>query len=198
MKPELVVAEYRRLYPQYSAERRVLRRDDCRPFLARRGHRSRRACAPPQGSPLRLPARLALSSRRRQVGRLPHARHPAGVRDAGRAGFAHRKRRGCAIVSSQVGDAFLAFARAGDPNHAGLPQWRPYQLEERATMMFDPQSRLVNDPARRNGACSRRCRSSSREPESFSGHERRSQAFGSNAGASPGRPDIRRLPARCR
>jgi para-nitrobenzyl esterase len=49
-------------------------------------------------------------------------------------------------VSAQVADAFLAFARAGDPNHAGLPAWRPYRLDERATMSFDRTSRLVDDP----------------------------------------------------
>ncbi|MND05269.1 hypothetical protein D3C83_259490 [compost metagenome] len=45
-----------------------------------------------------------------------------------------------------MSDAFIALARSGDPNHAGLPQWRPYELEKRSTMVFDAESKLVDDP----------------------------------------------------
>jgi para-nitrobenzyl esterase len=44
--------------------------------------------------------------------------------------------------------AWLAFARRGNPNHAGLPQWPAYSLPERATMIFDKNCRVVNDPGR--------------------------------------------------
>jgi para-nitrobenzyl esterase len=40
----------------------------------------------------------------------------------------------------------LAFARTGDPNHAGIPAWAPYSLEKRETMVFDDPSRLEHDP----------------------------------------------------
>ena len=49
-------------------------------------------------------------------------------------------------VSSRMMDAFIAFARAGDPNAPGLPAWPVYVLPERATMIFDEPSRAVNDP----------------------------------------------------
>lgn len=49
-------------------------------------------------------------------------------------------------VADQMSQALLAFARQGDPNHAGLPRWRPYALEARATMVFDGRSRMENDP----------------------------------------------------
>ncbi len=42
--------------------------------------------------------------------------------------------------------AFTAFARTGDPNHAGLPAWPPYSLERRETMMMDVAPQLDNDP----------------------------------------------------
>ena len=42
--------------------------------------------------------------------------------------------------------AFTAFARTGDPNHAGLPAWLPYSLESRETMLMDVAPRLENDP----------------------------------------------------
>ena len=40
----------------------------------------------------------------------------------------------------------IQFARTGNPNHAGLPHWRPYDLKQRATMCFDLPPRVVNDP----------------------------------------------------
>ncbi|MBB5685306.1 carboxylesterase/lipase family protein [Sphingobium boeckii] len=49
-------------------------------------------------------------------------------------------------LSRQMMDAFLAFTRTGNPNHAGLPHWPAYTVPERATMVFDAPSRAVNDP----------------------------------------------------
>jgi para-nitrobenzyl esterase len=50
-------------------------------------------------------------------------------------------------LSRQISDAWVAFARSGNPNHAGLPRWPAYTLAERATMVFDlPNSAVVNDP----------------------------------------------------
>jgi para-nitrobenzyl esterase len=43
-------------------------------------------------------------------------------------------------LARQMSDAWLAFARTGCPN------WPPYTLEERATMLFAVQSRVVEDP----------------------------------------------------
>ncbi len=49
-------------------------------------------------------------------------------------------------VSKAMQDSFVAFTRAGDPNHAGLPRWPRYGLDKRATMVFDVRSRIENDP----------------------------------------------------
>lgn len=43
-------------------------------------------------------------------------------------------------MSETVMDAFIAFARTGNPG------WAPYELEARKTMVFDTQSRVVSDP----------------------------------------------------
>jgi para-nitrobenzyl esterase len=48
-------------------------------------------------------------------------------------------------LSKQMSDAFIAFARTGDPNHTGLPLWRPYNLSDRPTMSFDLPSQLALD-----------------------------------------------------
>ena len=49
-------------------------------------------------------------------------------------------------LADTMSDALLAFARHGDPNHAGLPPWQQYGLERRQTMLFDTQSRQMDDP----------------------------------------------------
>lgn len=49
-------------------------------------------------------------------------------------------------VSGAMQDAFIAFARHGRPDHAGIPAWAPYDLPERRTMVFDAPPRLADDP----------------------------------------------------
>lgn len=51
-------------------------------------------------------------------------------------------------LSRQMMGAFVALARSGDPNHAGLPEWPHYELPERATMRFGLDTRAENDPRR--------------------------------------------------
>lgn len=57
-------------------------------------------------------------------------------------GSGERSRR----MSARMGDAFIAFARTGDPNARGLPTWERYELPRRQTMLLDDDSRLVDDP----------------------------------------------------
>ncbi len=47
-----------------------------------------------------------------------------------------------------VSQAWIAFARDGNPCHAGLPTWPAYELEKRATMIFDRECRVELDPGR--------------------------------------------------
>ena len=49
-------------------------------------------------------------------------------------------------LAAQMSSTLIAFARTGNPNHKGLPNWSPYSLEKRETMSFDVPTRLVNDP----------------------------------------------------
>jgi para-nitrobenzyl esterase len=49
-------------------------------------------------------------------------------------------------LAEQLSTTWLAFARSGDPNHEGLPRWEPYDVDRRATMLFDVPSRLEEDP----------------------------------------------------
>jgi para-nitrobenzyl esterase len=49
-------------------------------------------------------------------------------------------------VADQMSAAWIAFAQSGNPNVKGLPQWNPYDLKNRATMIFNLDSHLQNDP----------------------------------------------------
>jgi para-nitrobenzyl esterase len=51
-------------------------------------------------------------------------------------------------MADVVGSAFVAFARSGDPNCDRTPPWPTYDLESRATMIFDTECRVDRDPAR--------------------------------------------------
>jgi para-nitrobenzyl esterase len=51
-------------------------------------------------------------------------------------------------VSGQMMNAFIAFARTGDPNHRGIPRWPVHTLPNRETMIFDVETRVANDPRR--------------------------------------------------
>lgn len=48
-------------------------------------------------------------------------------------------------LAEQMSNVWLAFARNGNPANKTTPQWTPFRVPERATMVFDVTSRTVND-----------------------------------------------------
>jgi para-nitrobenzyl esterase len=141
----LVVAEYRRLYPNYSPADVF--------FAATTAGRSWR------GALIELEARA-------QQGSPAYAYQLdwASPEDGGKWGAFHTldiplmfgtldadgSRTGTAAGARRVSDtmqrALLAFARTGNPNHADMPGWEPYQLPRRQTMVFNVTSSPVDDP----------------------------------------------------
>jgi para-nitrobenzyl esterase len=49
-------------------------------------------------------------------------------------------------LSEQMMDAWLAFACAGNPEHAGLPDWPAYEESGRSTMVFGAETRVEHAP----------------------------------------------------
>jgi para-nitrobenzyl esterase len=49
-------------------------------------------------------------------------------------------------MAEQIAGSWVAFARTGDPNHAGVPHWPAYDAKTRPVMEFNLPSRVVNDP----------------------------------------------------
>jgi para-nitrobenzyl esterase len=49
-------------------------------------------------------------------------------------------------LTELMSKTWLAFARNGDPNHSGLPAWRPYTKERRDTMILDVPPRAEQAP----------------------------------------------------
>jgi para-nitrobenzyl esterase len=52
---------------------------------------------------------------------------------------------GIAAASRNLMATNVAFAKTGNPNNPNIPEWKPYEAMQRATMTFDAECRLVND-----------------------------------------------------
>jgi para-nitrobenzyl esterase len=48
-------------------------------------------------------------------------------------------------MADQMSAAWIAFARSGNPNVGAIPAWPPFSTAQRATMVFNTTSRVVND-----------------------------------------------------
>ena len=148
LRPQRVIEEYRRLYPHYTPSQVF--------FAATTAGRSWR------GAVEELEARA-----RQPDGAAPTWAYQldwGSPVDGGRLGAFHTldiplvfqtlqqpgSRTGdsaaAQTVAAAMGDALLAFARHGDPNHAGIPSWEPYTLPRRQTLLFDQHSTLADDP----------------------------------------------------
>jgi para-nitrobenzyl esterase len=50
------------------------------------------------------------------------------------------------LMADRLASAWVAFAKTGDPNNPAIPRWAPYDVSTRATMVFDTETRVENDP----------------------------------------------------
>lgn len=49
-------------------------------------------------------------------------------------------------LADRMSAAWVAFARTGNPNHRGIPQWPAFDATRRPTMVFGDEVKAVNDP----------------------------------------------------
>ena len=49
-------------------------------------------------------------------------------------------------LADKVSDAWIAFARTGDPNTKKLPHWPKFNAKDRPTMVINDESKVINDP----------------------------------------------------
>jgi para-nitrobenzyl esterase len=49
-------------------------------------------------------------------------------------------------LAAKVSEAWLSFARNGNPNHEGLPEWSSFGSDTVPTMIFNDECRVMNDP----------------------------------------------------
>jgi para-nitrobenzyl esterase len=145
INPDRVVAEYRRLYPAYSPTDVF--------FAATTASRSWRAAIveaelrAAQGSPVYA---NQLDWRSPQDGGRWGAHHtldiPLVFDNVDKPGSLTGTAESARAMANQMSEAFIAFARTGNPNTKLTPTWVPYSLAKRETMVFNVPSRLVNDP----------------------------------------------------
>ncbi|WP_164739965.1 carboxylesterase/lipase family protein [Xanthomonas sp. BRIP62411] len=143
--PQVVIAEYRRLYPQYSPSDVF--------FAATTAGRSWRGAVEEaeararQGAPTWV---YQLDWGSPLDGGKFGAFHTLDIplvfdtiaQPGARTGDGANAQR----MAAQMSQALLAFARSGNPNHRSLPHWTPYSLQRRETLLFDTPSRLEHDP----------------------------------------------------
>ncbi|CAD0300134.1 carboxylesterase/lipase family protein [Xanthomonas hortorum] len=143
--PQVVIAEYRRLYPQYSPSEVF--------FAATTAGRSWRGAVEEaeararQGAPTWV---YQLDWGSPLDGGKFGAFHTLDIplvfdtiaQPGSRTGDGADAQR----MAEQMSEALITFARSGDPNHRGLPRWRQYSLQQRETLLFDTPSRLDHDP----------------------------------------------------
>ncbi|CAN5190208.1 carboxylesterase/lipase family protein [soil metagenome] len=142
--PETVVAEYRRLYPAYSPSDVF--------FAATTAGRSWR------GAIIEDEARAA------QTPAFAYQLDWASPQDGGKWGAPHTldiplvfgtldapgsitgTAPSAKAASDRISDAFVAFARTGNPSTKAIGTWAPYTLPRRQTMVFGNTAHMADDP----------------------------------------------------
>lgn len=145
IQPEYVVSEYRKLYPDYTPSEVF--------FAATTAARSWRAAVieaeerAKQGGAATYVYQLNWESPVRPELGAPHGLDiPLVFGNLDTENTLTGTGREARAVSAMMSDAFISFARTGDPNHRRLPQWQRFTLPRRETMIFDSEPRQENDP----------------------------------------------------
>ena len=71
---------------------------------------------------------------------------PLVFRNLDAAGSITGTGKNAVAVSAMMSEAFISFAATGAPSSQLLPEWTPFSLPARPTMVFDLPPRIENDP----------------------------------------------------
>lgn len=145
IRPEFVVDEYRRFYPALSPVEIF--------FKATTAARSWRAAIieaeerAKQGRDNTYVYQLDWGSPLEPEQGAPHTFDiPLVFGTLGAAGSLTGTGADARSVSAMLSEAFASFARTGVPRARALPEWTPYTLPHRETLLVDRPPRLVRDP----------------------------------------------------
>ncbi|MGB5630926.1 MAG: carboxylesterase/lipase family protein [Woeseiaceae bacterium] len=145
IRPEYVVDEYRRIYPDYTPSQLF--------FAATTAARSWRGAiieaevrAQQRGAGTFVYQLDFQNPVKPELG-APHTLDiPLVFRNLDAQGSIAGTGRESRAVSAMMSEAFISFASTGVPNSSSLPEWTDFTLPDRATMVFDVPPRMVNDP----------------------------------------------------
>jgi len=145
IRPEFVIDEYRKIYPDYSASQVF--------FAATTAARSWRAAIieaeerTKQGRQHTFVYQLDWPSPLEPQLGAPHTLDiPLVFGNLDAEGSITGTGPEAQAVSAMMSDAFIAMARDGKPRSAKLPEWKPYTLTGRETMVMAMPPRMENDP----------------------------------------------------
>lgn len=143
--PEYVVREYRARFPDWTpSEVYFAASTAARSWRGQVIEAEERAKAGAPGYVYQLNWR---SPREGGIFRAPHTLDiPLVFGNLEASSFIEARTPEAEALSAKMMDAFIAFAKTGDPNCASIPHWAPHNLPARETMIFDNETRLENDP----------------------------------------------------
>ncbi|HEX2852801.1 MAG TPA: carboxylesterase/lipase family protein [Opitutaceae bacterium] len=142
---EAVVAEYRQLYPGYSASdvffAATTAARSWKGMVLQSERRARQGGAPTfvycvnwpspaDGGKWKAPHTVDIPL---VFDNVAHSQYTVGAADAQK-------------VADAMSEALLAFARTGNPNTREIPAWPRFETGRRATMLFERETRVENDP----------------------------------------------------
>ncbi len=145
IRPEYVVDEYRRIYPDYTPSQVF--------FAATTAARSWRGAiieaevrAQQQGAGTFVYQLDFNNPVKPELG-APHTLDiPLVFRNLDAQGSIAGAGETSKAVSAMMSEAFISFASTGVPKSSSLPEWTDFTLPDRATMVIDVSPRMVNDP----------------------------------------------------
>ena len=145
IRPEFVVAEYRRLYPDYTPSQVFFAATTAarswRGAIIEAEERAKQDGADTFVYQLDFPSPL-----KPELG-APHTFDiPLVFRNLDTPGSIAGTGEDAVAVSSMMSEAFINFAATGTPSGNRLPDWTPFALPDRPTMIFDAAPRMENDP----------------------------------------------------